>query len=179
MLIEEARNEMKLLLLLSCGAWRDKRGPQTTRSIAHQQLGMEKETKMKIWKSMAAILFCSGLILALGLAGCGDDDDEAPQMTCEQALEQFTSQDCQAQASANVNTLKTCVEACANETCVDNCLSAFEGQLPACKPAVDFMFDTCNQCWTNCGDAFVLCLDGAGTGTACLTALNACVVGCP
>jgi hypothetical protein len=140
---------------------------------------MGKETKMKIWKTMAAILFCSGLILALGLAGCGDDDDEAPQMTCEQALEQFTSEDCQTQASANVDELKTCLSGCGTDECGDNCYQAFVDDIPGCLPAVDFMYDTCNQCWTDCGDAFEVCLEGADTGTACLNTLNTCVVGCP
>ena len=31
---------------------------------------------MKLWESMLAVLLCVGLVVAIGLTACGDDDDE-------------------------------------------------------------------------------------------------------
>ena len=45
-------------------------------------------------KPMLAMLLCSGLIVALDLTACGDDDDEEAGMTCNEAFAQVTSTDC-------------------------------------------------------------------------------------
>ena len=130
---------------------------------------------MKMPKAMLAMMLCAGLVAALGLVACGDDD-EAPGMTCGEALAQFLSEDCQTAAFANVNVLNTCIDGCPDEDCVDGCYADFEDEIPACRPGADQVLNTCNDIWTDCGEAFDTCLKVAGgTGTACLTTLVACI----
>jgi hypothetical protein len=144
-----------------------------------------KETAMKLWKPMLAILLGSGLIISLGLTACGDDDDEEVEgMTCGEAYEQFISTECTTQAYANVDALKTCIDTAVTEQDVDLCLDAFAAVIPNCFPAVDILFDGCGQCQEDCGSAFAGddgvtgCLEGSQTGSECLDALIACVNAC-
>jgi hypothetical protein len=136
---------------------------------------------MKIWKSMLAMMLCSGMIIAFGLSGCGSDDNVEPGMTCGEALTQFKSEACQTAAFANVEAAKTCAVACpeGDENCLDDCLSAFEDDISACMPGTQMIFNTCNACWSGCGDTFVTCLLGASTGTQCMNAVVTCVDACP
>lgn len=44
---------------------------------------------MKIWSLLVALLLCSGLCIAFGLSGCGDDDgggDSRCDTTCNKIL---------------------------------------------------------------------------------------------
>ncbi|MGW8320206.1 MAG: hypothetical protein ACWGSD_01500 [Thermodesulfobacteriota bacterium] len=49
---------------------------------------------MKLWRSMLAMLVCSGVIIALGITACGGDDKVDNGMTCEKALATLTSDTC-------------------------------------------------------------------------------------
>ena len=89
---------------------------------------------MKIWESMLAVLLCTGLVIALGLTACGDDDDDGDEgiSPCDEALEQFNSQGCQNQASASVEEAQTCAVDCGvNLLCLDDCMDEFEDDISA------------------------------------------------
>jgi hypothetical protein len=130
---------------------------------------------MKMPNAMMAMMLCAGLVAALGLAACGDDDEE-PGMTCEEALAGFLSTDCQTQAFEHVDALNTCIDGCGTADCVDDCYADFEDEIPACLPEADQILNSCNDVWTACGEAFDDCItEGAGTGTQCLTTLVACI----
>ena len=141
---------------------------------------------MKRTKSMLAMILCSGLVFALGITACGDDDDEEGSggMTCGEAYDQLTSTECTTQAYDSVDTLKTCIDAATSEGEIDACLDAFEDAIPACVPGVEILFNNCGQCQEDCGSAFAGddgvegCLTGIQTGTECLDALLACVNAC-
>lgn len=135
----------------------------------------KKEVAMKMPKAMMAVMLCAGLVAALGLTACGDDDEE-PGMTCEQALAQFTSDDCQTQAFDHVEALNTCLDQCGSVEECDNCFWDFEDEIPACLPGTRQVVNTCNDVWTECGEDFDDCLtEGTDSGTECLTTLVACI----
>lgn len=141
---------------------------------------------MKFWKPMLAMLLCSGLLIAVGLTACGDDDEEEiVGMTCGEAYDQFVSTECTTQAFANVDDLKTCVDAAVSDDDVDECLDDFLAVIPNCLPGVEILFDRCGQCQEDCGsrlagdDGVDGCLqDDSQTGQECLQALIDCVNAC-
>lgn len=139
---------------------------------------------MKLWKSMLVMFLCSGLIIAFGLAACGDDDDEGGGMTCEQALATLTSDNCTDAIEGALPGVQTCLDACApgDEDCVDNCLE-LEGVLPSsCVRAITMLMDTeeavCGSCYVNCGQDLVDCVVAGGQPEICLIQLGACLPTC-
>ena len=133
---------------------------------------------MRMQNLTVVMMIGSVLILALGFAGCGDDDDEMSE--CEKALEQFNSQACQNQASAVVGDAQTCVLGCGvNVQCLAGCMDSFEDDISACLPGTPFLFDQCGDCYLNCGEALVSCLANALNDAGdCLNTLRSCVNGC-
>ena len=63
---------------------------------------------MKLWKSMLAMLLCSGLIVAFGLTACGDDDDEED---CAAVLAQLQAPACENAATAAIDVFRACMTA--------------------------------------------------------------------
>ncbi len=124
---------------------------------------------MKLWRSMLAMLLCSGLVFAVGLTGCGDDDDEdqgGSAMTCEDAFDTLTTDECVLGAAGVAEAvLQPCVLACdppGNEACVGDCVLGFVAFLPApCAEAVGYLThdapDECRECYVPCRDAFLGC----------------------
>ena len=133
---------------------------------------------MRMQKLTVVMMIGSVLVLALGFAGCGDDNDEMSE--CEKALEQFNSQDCRTQASAAVDGAQQCVLGCdVNAQCLDDCMNSFEDDISACLPETAFLFDQCGNCYSNCGEALVSCLANAQNDAGdCLNTLRSCVNGC-
>ena len=155
---------------------------------------------MKMPKVMMAMMICAGLVAAIGLTACGDDDDEEVQVSCEQALEHWNSDECQDPAEAAVGALNTCADACqgdceiscqgdpdctaecANDCMNDDCFPVFRAAIPAdCVTAANMITETCNNlCWEDCADTFAnVCLLGASSGEECLAVFNTCVNACP
>ncbi len=68
---------------------------------------------MKSWKLFLAVLLCSGLGIALGLSGCGDDDDEG-DARCDAACNKIVS--CEADFVQDVDmTVQECVDGCKSD----------------------------------------------------------------
>ena len=139
---------------------------------------------MKLWRSMLAMLLCSGLIIAFGLTACGDDDDEESGMTCDEALATLTSDTCVDAIEAALPGVQACLDVCpiGDEDCVDECLT-LEGVLPSsCIQAIDMLLDTeeavCGSCYVNCGQSLVNCLVLGTPPDTCLVQLGACLPLC-
>jgi hypothetical protein len=127
---------------------------------------------MKLWRSMLALLLCSGMVFALGLTGCGDDDDDevVDEMTCEDAFDTLTTDECVLGSAAVADAvLLPCVGDCdppGNEACVGDCVLAFVAFLPApCAEAVGYLThdapDECRECYVPCRDGFLDCVFSA------------------
>jgi hypothetical protein len=149
----------------------------------------EKEAIMRIGRSILTMLLCSGVLFALGLPGCGDDDDEGGDaMTCEDAFDTLTSDTCvQGAAGVATEVLQPCVLACdppGNEACVGDCVLGFVAFLPApCAEAVGYLTqeapDDCRECYVPCRDAFLGCaLSFAVPVEDCASDMNDCIELC-
>jgi len=122
---------------------------------------------MKLWRSILAMLLCSGMVFALGLTSCGDDDDEAGSaMTCEDAFDTLTSDTCVDGGTTAGEFLQGCVFDCdppGDQSCVENCVLAFLTVLPApCTVAVGYLTHDapldCRECYSQYRDAFLGCV---------------------
>ena len=148
---------------------------------------------MKLWRTMLAMLLCSGMVFALGLTGCGDDDDEegGDAMTCEDAFDTLTSDTCVDGGTVAGGFLQACVGACdppGNEACVNDCVLAFlsppiSGLPAACANAVAYLTheapDDCRECYAACRDAFLGCtLSFAVPVEDCSSDMAACIELC-
>ena len=138
---------------------------------------------MRLWRSMLAMLLCSGLIIAFGITACGDDDDEESGMTCEEALSTLTSTSCIEAVEDALPGVQNCLGGCTpgNDVCIDNCLD-LDALLPSsCAQAIGMLMDeddaVCGGCYVACGQVFVNCVVAGGQGT-CLIQLGACVPTC-
>lgn len=148
---------------------------------------------MKPWRWMLALLVCSAMVFALGLTGCGDDDDEVgSEMTCEDAFDTLTSDTCVDGGTDAGNFLQACVLACdppGNEACVGDCVLAFlsppiSGLPPACANAIGYLThdapDECRECYVPCREAFLGCvLSFAVPVEDCSSDSLACLELCP
>ena len=104
---------------------------------------------MKIWRLFLAVLLCSGLSIAFGLSGCGDDDDDGGgaggcdisgmvnRANCEDGCEVLVNcgetpsiDECVDQCVAYSDTVKQCLCACETD---DGC-----GAFPVCVDACGF-----------------------------------------
>ena len=128
------------------------------------------------------------LVVALGLAGCGDETDEVTidlELACSQSLGDFNSDGCRGTAYDRVDVLKACVMDCGtqDEVCLEDCLDAWRTPSGECTGDVQFLFtEACGICPYNCAAEFVGedpdsgCLnDPAQSGEDCLDALYVCV----
>ena len=73
---------------------------------------------MRTWRLLLAVLLCSGLCVAFGLSGCGDDDDDDVGLDprCAQACSKII--DCAADFSSPVPgemTVQECIIGCASD----------------------------------------------------------------
>jgi len=139
---------------------------------------------MKLWRSMLAMLLCSGLIIAFGLTACGDDDDAEGGMTCEEALATLTSDTCVDAIEDALPGVQTCLEQCApgNEACVEDCL-VLDGVLPSsCVQAIEMLMDDeeaiCGPCYVHCGQDLVDCLVAGTEPETCMVQLGVCLPLC-
>ncbi len=138
---------------------------------------------MKLWRSMLAMLLCSGLIIAFVLTGCGDDDVVESGMTCDQALATLTSDTCIDAVGAALPGVQACLGACTpgDDVCIDNCLDLDQDLPSSCVRAITMLMDpeeaVCGACYVNCGQDFVDCVVAGGQGT-CLIQLGTCVPTC-
>ena len=67
---------------------------------------------MRMWRLLLAVLLCSGLCIAFGLSGCGDDDDERDPR-CDSACNKIIN--CAADFISPVPgemTLQECIDGC-------------------------------------------------------------------
>jgi len=144
---------------------------------------------MKLWRSMLAMLLCSGMVFALGLTACGDDDDEdqgGSAMTCEDAFDTLTSDTCVQGAAGVVDAvLLPCVGACdpPSEACVGDCVLGFVAYLPApCAEAVGYLThdapDECRECYVPCRDDFMDCALGGMPAEDCSNTMADCIELC-
>ncbi len=140
---------------------------------------------MKFWRSMLAMLLCSGLLIALGLNACGDDDEEEAGMTCEEALATLTSDTCIDAVEDELPVVQNCIDACdppGDEDCIDDCLD-IEGVLPSsCVQAIGMLLDdedaVCGACFVTCGQDLVDCIVEGSAPETCLTLLSGCTAQC-
>lgn len=68
---------------------------------------------MKTWRLLLAVMLCSGLCVAFGLSGCGDDDDDEWDPRCDSACNKILA--CAADFASPVPgemTLQECIEGC-------------------------------------------------------------------
>lgn len=68
---------------------------------------------MRIWRHLLAVLLCSGLCVAFGLSGCGDDDEDNGDLRCLSACNKIIN--CAADFISPVPgelTVQECVEGC-------------------------------------------------------------------
>ena len=144
----------------------------------------------KMLRSTLAMLLCSGLVFAFGLAGCGDEDEEGKsQPTCRSAVDTLTSDDCTQMAVATVPPwIEGCViglcggdPACIEENCV---LAYITIQPPACQEAIAYLLheaDTpCRECFGECSLAFFSCVLTPGNlPQDCVDTESECINLCP
>jgi len=138
---------------------------------------------MKLWRSMLAMLVCSGVIIALGITACGGDDKVDNGMTCEKALATLTSDTCIGAVEAALPGVQTCLSACipGDDVCIDNCLALDEDLPSLCVRAIRMLMDekdaVCGACYVDCGQNFVDCVVEGGQDS-CLIQLGVCVPTC-
>jgi hypothetical protein len=75
--------------------------------------GNRKE-EMKVWKKLIAVLLSCGLVIVLGLAGCGDDE-HGGSLSAEDAFKYFTENCDENDFMADIETLSRCLDDCAEE----------------------------------------------------------------
>ncbi len=130
---------------------------------------------MKLWKSMLAMLLCSGLIIAFGLTACGDDDDDEPD--CVGALTQLQTPDCLNGIIAGIDVFRTCMAGCQGDPiCEEGCEDDFEAAGAACEPAATTLAEECGC--DVCGNSFESCIAGQTPAADCVDVILACFVDC-
>ncbi len=130
---------------------------------------------MKIRESMAAILLCTGLIIAFAATGCGGDDDD--YMDCPEAFAKLQSPDCLNAVTAGIDVLRACVTACqGNEACEDGCEDDFDAATTSCEPAATILADECG-CEV-CGNNFEDCIARQDPAADCVNAVIDCLSIC-
>ena len=128
---------------------------------------------MRIWKSMLAMLLCSGLIIAIGLTACGDDDD----VDCAGALAQLQASACENAATAAIDVFRACMTACAgNEACEEACNNDFDAATSACEPAATILTEECGC--SVCANNFEGCIAGQDPAADCVDDILACLRTC-
>jgi len=71
----------------------------------------ERRAMMKTWKFFVAVLLCSGLGIAFGLGGCGDDDEDETAARCQAACNKIVS--CADAFAVPIDlTVQECTEGC-------------------------------------------------------------------
>ena len=139
---------------------------------------------MKIWTLFLSTMLCSGVCIASGLSGCGDDDP----MSCRAAVGQVVNYEyCKNEALASVDIYKTCVENCQDEQECDQCADDLLDAVPSCLPGILILVDDgdgrarCGDCYIGCWDVFDDCveLEPDTSGTECWTRMVDCIDACP
>ncbi len=128
---------------------------------------------MRIWKSMLAMLLCSGLIIAFGLTACGDDDDE---VDCAGALAQLQNSGCVNAVTAGIDAFRSCMAACQDQACEDACGDDFDAATSACEPAGSILAEECG-CQV-CTNNFEGCIAGQDPAAECVDNILDCFATC-
>jgi hypothetical protein len=128
---------------------------------------------MKLWRSMLAMLLCSGLIIAFGITACGGDDEA----NCAGALAQLQAPACKNAATTAIDEFRACMTACAgNEVCEDACNDDFNAATSACEPAATILTEECG-CQV-CGNNFEGCIAGQDPAADCVDDILDCFLTC-
>jgi hypothetical protein len=102
---------------------------------------------MKIWKLFLVVLLCSGLSIAFGLSGCGDDDDDGDGGGGCELSGIVNRADCE----NGCEVLVDCGEYASISECVDECVAYSDTQKQC----------LCSSCDIDAGcAAFTACIDG-------------------
>ena len=132
---------------------------------------------MKLWRSMLAMLLCSGLIIAFGLTACGDDDDE---VDCAGALAQLQSSGCENAATAAIDPFRACMTDCQGNpdppACEEDCEDDLDAATSACEPAASTLAEECGC--DVCGNSFESCIAGQDPAAECVDNILDCYITC-
>ena len=131
---------------------------------------------MKLWKSMLAMLLCSGLIIAFGLTSCGSDDD----VDCAGALAQLQAPACENAATAAIDVFRACTTVCQVDpdppSCEEGCQDDFNADISACEPAATILTEECG-CQV-CANNFEGCIASEDPAADCVDDIQACLRTC-
>ncbi len=127
---------------------------------------------MKLWRSMLAMLVCSGLIIAFGLTACGGDDE----VDCAGALAQLQAPACRNAVTAAIDTLRTCTTGCLDQVCEEGCMDDFNDASSACEPAATILTEECG-CQV-CANNFEGCIVGPDPAADCVDDILDCLRTC-
>lgn len=132
---------------------------------------------------LVVMCVCFGLAAGSYLVGCCGDDDG---LSCEEAVEQFLSDDCMDEALAVEQDLEDCFGDCPTSgeervDCTDECLEDFVDATPACGDSGPKLLSEetdCGDCFEDCGVDLVTCLDEGEDADFCLDNVFVCVAIC-